>query len=144
MNGVEVTQSTVMQQIFEISATEVTAYAPCEGMMTPELAQEAQKQHYAHRHHPSKFVRKMSAWIQKHSPIYRIMFSLLTGTLFGLFVVMVIRVTTRVFAYARGYKRVSSDPAAVVIFDASDEKRHFLVVSGSEKNATGMLPEYQQ
>jgi hypothetical protein len=63
---------------------------------------------------------------------------MLTGALFGLFVVLIMRITARVFAYARGYKRVSSAPA-VVIFDASNEKHHLMVVS-EEKS----LPMYEQ
>jgi hypothetical protein len=150
MNGVEFEQSTAMQQVFEISRTEVKAHAPCEAMSVPRemrAAHDARRHHHHHHHHhlhESKLAaraRKFRAWLHSQPTPVRVFFSLLTGTLFGLFVILAIRISARLFAFASGYKRVaSSAPAAVVIFDA-DEKSKFLVVSEKEGR---MLPSYEQ
>jgi hypothetical protein len=140
MNGEEVTQNTAMQQVFEISATQVTAHEPCEGMMSKEMARETKKQRAYHHHHRGyRMARKAGFWFKTQATFVRVFISLLVGTLLGLVFVSVFTVTSRIVVYALGYKKVPSCAAAASSYAAAssvnysaDEKK-FLPVD-SEKD----------
>lgn len=146
MNGVAVQQTAAMQQIFEIDGSHVKAHPPCEGVMSKELqaARDAARYYHGHHYHHHRMLRKASAWLRMQPPHIRILVSLLTGTLFGLLVVLLVRLVTRVWAVLFGYSRVpNSDAAAAatVLPTTGSQKAKYLEVAPEE---TDGLPEYEE
>jgi len=132
INGVQVEQNSAMQQIFDIKDNQVIAHMPCAAPSSSQLLESAPLKQTECK------LYKVAKWMRQQTVPVRIAASILSGAIFGLLVILFVRVFARLFAL-RGYSRV--------VLAEADESVHIKKISMKEKEQEAakeeLLPQYE-